>query len=189
MRQRLILVGLPAAAFVIAIAVLAARAGISGGGDHVQLPAATVPAGFVSLDPQHRADLPLSAFERAQTVRILDGDTLDASVEGARVRVRLFGVDAPERGERCAQEARLRLAGLLPVGAPLLLLPGPRNDDGSRLLRYAFTAPERTSVEAVLIGEGLARAWRRDGQLRDQLVALEGRTRAAGVGCLWSRGS
>ncbi len=48
----------------------------------------------------------------AQVVRIIDGDTLDTS----KGRVRLFGVDTPERGERCASEAteRLREPAVIP---------------------------------------------------------------------------
>ena len=41
------------------------------------------------------------------------------------------------------------------------------------------------SIDAVLIHEGLARAWRRDGQHRDYLVALERAAREQGAGCLW----
>ena len=40
--------------------------------------------------------------------RIVDGDTLDTT----QGRLRLFGVDTPERGERCFREATDRLSGL-----------------------------------------------------------------------------
>ena len=50
---------------------------------------------------------------------------------------------------------------------------GPRlQDDFGRRLAYAYTA-DGLSIDALMIGEGLAEAWTRDGQHRDTLVALE----------------
>lgn len=43
-----------------------------------------------------------------QVIRIIDGDTLDTSTGW----VRLFGVDTPERGQRCATEATEHLREL-----------------------------------------------------------------------------
>jgi endonuclease YncB( thermonuclease family) len=103
--------------------------------------------------------------------RVLDGDTLEVSAGGELLRVRLFGVDAPERGEACFDVATERLRRL--AGRQVRLLHDERlTDEGGRELRYVFT-PEGISIDAQLIVEGLATAWRRDGALRDALVALE----------------
>ena len=59
--------------------------------------------------------------EEEQVIRVIDGDTLDT----ARGRVRLFGVDTPECGERRASGATDRLQEL--IGGPV------RPEDGSRL--------------------------------------------------------
>jgi endonuclease YncB( thermonuclease family) len=40
-------------------------------------------------------------------------------------------------------------------------------------------------VDETLIREGLAVAWRGDGAMRDELIALEAEARAARRGCLW----
>lgn len=119
--------------------------------------------------------------------RIVDGDTLDVlAFDGARLRVRVFGVNASERGERCAAEATARLGAL--AGGTVRLLADERTQDGSgRELRYLF-AEDGRSIDAALISEGLATAWDADGALRDELVALERETRDAGRGCLWSAG-
>ena len=55
-----------------------------------------------------------------QVIRVIDGDTLDTT----RGRVRLFGVDAPEHGERCASEATDRLQDL--AGDSVRLEDGPQ---------------------------------------------------------------
>ena len=116
--------------------------------------------------------------------RVIDGDTLDVALFGGEVlRVRLFGVDAPEIGEACADEASERLRAL--DGSEVLLLPDERIEDaGGRQLRYVFT-PDQRSLDAALVDEGLAEAWRKDGAFRDQLVDIEDEARDARRGCLW----
>ena len=114
-------------------------------------------------------------------VAAIDGDTLKSK----DAEVRLYGIDAPERGERCFREAKQRNEAL--VVEEVSLLPDARDRDRSgRLLRYVFTEGG-ASIEALLIAEGLGRAWREDGTYRDALVALEAEARAVGVGCLWER--
>ena len=110
--------------------------------------------------------------------RVIDGDTFDSSAG----RVRLFGVDTPERNERCYAEASRRLSRL--AGKEVRVEAGPRSGDGDRLLFYVYTR-NGESIEERLVQEGLAQAWTRDGQHRDFLVGLEQSTRLSGTGCLW----
>tara|TARA_B100000315_G_scaffold246065_1_gene272923 strand:+ start:691 stop:1179 length:489 start_codon:yes stop_codon:yes gene_type:complete len=111
--------------------------------------------------------------------RIVDGDTFD-SPQG---RVRLFGVDTPERGERCQNQASSGLKQL--AGGLARVEAGPRaKDPGGRLLYYVYTEAGN-SIDEILVREGLARAWTRDGQHRDHLAALEREARARSAGCLW----
>lgn len=122
-------------------------------------------------------------MERARVLDIIDGDTLDVEVDGREERVRIFGIDTAERGERCYAEASSRLQAL--AGDEIRLAADARNRDrNGRLLRYAYT-PAGLSIDAVLIAEGLAYAWTRDGALRDSLVTLEATAHAEGRGCLW----
>ena len=68
----------------------------------------------------------------------------------------------------------------------MLLLPDVRLQDvGGRELRYAFTE-DGASIDAALLDEGLAIAWRRDGAFREELIALDEAAFAAETGCLWS---
>ena len=96
---------------------------------------------------------------------------------------RLFGVDTPERGERCATEATERLREL--AGDTVRLEDGPRlTDTYGRTLAYVYTV-DGISIDAALIREGFATAWTRDGQHRDYLVGLEREAQQQGAGCLW----
>lgn len=112
--------------------------------------------------------------------RVIDGDTF----ETASGRVRLFGVDTPEFGERCASEATGRLNKL--AGNSVRLEDGPRlTDQFGRRLAYVYTEGG-LSIDETLVREGLATAWTGDGQHRDFLVGLEQEAKTRETGCLWS---
>ena len=122
-------------------------------------------------------------IKEAQVVRVIDGDTLDVLIAGVKHRVRLFGVDTPERGEPCYKEASKRTRQL--SGEIVQIEPGPRSEDRyGRLLFYLYTRTG-VSIDATLIQEGLATAWTRDGQYRDLLVDLEQEARRQSSGCMW----
>ena len=111
--------------------------------------------------------------------RVIDGDTF---VSGGS-RVRLFGVDTPEVGESCATEATERLRGL--AGDTVRVEPGPRSQDSfGRSLFYTYTEAG-DSIDEILVSEGLAYAWTRDGQHRDYIASVERSARTQGTGCLW----
>ena len=117
--------------------------------------------------------------ELAVVERMVDGDTLAA---GGRL-IRLYGVDAPELGERCGNEAARRLREL--SGSRVRLEGGPRPyDQHDRRLAYLYTEDGR-SIDAALVWGGYARAWTRDGQHRAELLLLERDAQAEGRGCLW----
>lgn len=112
------------------------------------------------------------------TAEASDGDTL--RIGG--VKVRLFGIDAPELsqvcgGWACGAAAAARLAALVGAGPATCT---PRDTD-----RYGRVVATCTvagvDLGARLVAEGLARAYLRYG---DDYAAVEADARAAGVG-LW----
>ena len=113
-------------------------------------------------------------------IDVIDGDT----IVGPSGRVRMYGIDAPEIGERCYTEAKAALTRL--TGDRVRLQDGPRlTDEFGRRLAYLFDI-NGNSLDVQLIAEGVARAWTRDGRHRDVLVALEARARSNRAGCLWN---
>jgi endonuclease YncB( thermonuclease family) len=125
----------------------------------------------------------LSDLQLARVADVIDGDTIRVSINGELVTVRYFGVAAPERGDRCFREAADRNRIL--IGTSVLLLKDRRVQDRfGRELRYVFLS-SGVSVDATLVAEGFARAWREDGYYRDEIVSLEEQAREAGRGCLW----
>lgn len=124
------------------------------------------------------------AWPLVEVDRIIDGDTLDVRAAQTVLRVRVFGIDTPERGERCYDEATRQLGAL--AGREVRLVPDARQQDsGGRELRYVFT-PDGRSLDASLLDAGLAKAWREDGRLRDLLLGIEASAQAARRGCLWA---
>jgi endonuclease YncB( thermonuclease family) len=114
----------------------------------------------------------------------MDGDTLRVGWEDREMTLRLFGVNAPERGQRCHDEARERTLAL--SGKTVrLVFDERRRDRFGRLLAYAF-AEDGRFIDGDLVARGLGRAWRRDGRFKGTLAALEEEARRRGAGCLWA---
>ncbi|MDP2948190.1 MAG: thermonuclease family protein [Chloroflexota bacterium] len=137
-------------------------------------PTATLPP-FTYSDPQ--------SLEQATVLEVIDGDTIVVLIGSEAQRVRYYGIDAPDKGKQCFNEATERNREL--VGRTVRLKSDVRDqDDSGRLLRYVFTE-EGLSVDAALVTEGLAKAWRQDGFYRDPLIGLEDHARTQDIGCLW----
>ena len=157
--------------------VLGVLAGDGEEADSDAVPTPTLAVALPDLQPNQ------ARLQEGEVLRVIDDDTIDVLVGGREERVRYYGIDTPERGEPCYDEASERNEAL--VGEAVLLLPDARERDPfDRLLRYIFTEGG-VSVEARLIAEGLGTAWREDGAYRDELVALEAEARTADAGCLW----
>ena len=141
----------------------------------LQTPTPTPPP-FIHPNPQ--------SLEQATVENVIDGDTMDVLIGGERQRVRYYGIDAPEEGDNCYDEATERNRELL--GTTVRLEADARNEDKyGRLLRYVFTN-DGTSVDAALVSEGLAKAWREDGRYLARLTTLEIYAHEHGIGCLWN---
>jgi micrococcal nuclease len=135
-------------------------------------------------EPPLPAGAPAAAVPVA-VVKIVDGDTLDVRSAETTIRVRLYGVNTPERGQPCAVEATQRLTAL--AADRVLLVPDARpTDQYGRELRYVFTADGR-SIDYALVAEGLAKAWREDGSRKAALIAAEDAARTSKTGCLWAK--
>ena len=95
-------------------------------------------------------------------IRVVDGDTLHVTTSaGKREKVRVYGVDAPERRDPCFQEAT-DFAKSLVAGRQVTLLPRGRDKYG-RLLAFVVVVihprqgePERRSLGLELVRRGLA---------------------------------
>jgi endonuclease YncB( thermonuclease family) len=125
----------------------------------------------------------LTSLQEVPVTNVFDGDTIEVLINGRKTRIRYYGVDTPERGDRCFREATDRNKIL--AGKSVFLLPDARDQDQyGRTLRYVFRA-DGVSLDATLVAEGFGHAWRSDGQYKSQIIDLEDQARTADRGCLW----
>jgi endonuclease YncB( thermonuclease family) len=118
-------------------------------------------------------------------LHVVDGDTLEVRVDGAREDVRFVGINTPERGECLADAARARLADLVARREVELVRDVSDRDQYGRLLRYVLV--DGVSVGEVLVAEGLAlsRAYPPDTTHQGALDAAQAEAEGAGRG-LWA---
>ncbi|MEO5901068.1 MAG: thermonuclease family protein [Ilumatobacteraceae bacterium] len=105
-----------------------------------------------------------SRTPNATVVRVVDGDTLDATISGTDERVRLIGIDTPETKKpntpvQCyGPEASAYTESVLPVGTPIYIERDlVARDDYGRLLGYVYRTSDDLFVNADIIAKGYAR--------------------------------
>ena len=148
--------------------------------------------------PQAAAGPPAPAAETgAHVTKVIDGDTIDVTIESAggrrKERVRLLGIDAPEkaRDDRPAEPLEREataFARRLARGAQVVLTTDPGHEDRDRygrLLRYVYLSDGRC-LNVEMLKEGLARAYTRFRFSRSrEFRALEKEARLAQRG-IWA---
>ena len=125
-----------------------------------------------------------SSGQPAEVSYVLDGDTIEVTLDGTEERVRLIGIDAPERGDCYADESRELLRELV-AGRDVRLERDVRDRDRyDRLLRYVFVDGRHVNRELVAAGAAMAKEYPPDTARADELAAAEEEARGAGRG-LW----
>ncbi len=118
----------------------------------------------------------------SQTVtRVMDGDTIDVSLDGESFRVRYIGLNTPENDMPCYTEALDANAALVEGQTVTLVRDVSDTDAFGRLLRYVYV--DGTFVNAALIGTGWAEAQESppDTTHQELFNALDSDARTAGV--------
>jgi Micrococcal nuclease (thermonuclease) homologs len=100
----------------------------------------------------------------ATMLRVVDGDTVDVTIDGQSERVRLIGIDTPETKKpntpvQCyGPEATTFTKSLLPADTPLHLERDVvARDDYGRMLAYVYLVGDGTFVNMSIIRQGYAR--------------------------------
>jgi micrococcal nuclease len=118
------------------------------------------------LRPWEGSGEKVPATAEAVVTRVVDGDTIEARIDGRVEDVRLIGVDTPESVQpgapvECFGPRASRFAHRLLEGRRVHLdLGEERRDPYGRLLAYVYLGPpeERRFVSAILVRRGLARS-------------------------------
>jgi micrococcal nuclease len=97
------------------------------------------------------------AGDKAQLVKVMDGETIQVTVNGALAMVKYIGIDAPTGGECYSAQAARANANLV-TGQRLVLEKDEVDTDASgNLLRYVYLIDGRM-VNEELVNSGAARA-------------------------------
>ena len=115
---------------------------------------------------------------------MIDGDTLEVRVDGARERVRLIGINTPETGECFADQAGDALADLVAGGQVRLVRDTSDRDTYGRLLAYVVADGQDVNRALVRGGFAIARSYPPDTARDDQLATAEQEARRDGAG-MW----
>lgn len=111
----------------------------------------------VAVSPTISAPTTSSISSESSLIRVIDGDTIVVNVNGVEEKVRLVGIDTPERGECGFAEATQALELLLSLpNLSLVEAGGYDRDRYGRLLRYLDIDGQDPGLE--LIRAGLAKA-------------------------------
>lgn len=116
--------------------------------------------------------------------RVVDGDTI-VLADGSRLR--LIGIDSPEKDQNCFVEAREFLHFLVSGKAVELELGLEKRDKYGRLLAYVFVEGEMANLAAVSKGFAVAYPFEPNTKYATEFSVAEQSVREKGIGCLWEQ--
>ena len=119
--------------------------------------------------------------EQALVTRVIDGDTLELA---NRERVRLLGMDTPERGQFLYQEAKVWLKGRIEGHQVILERNGEDRDKYGRLLRYVWFEGRLLNLELVKLGLASVYMMGPEDRYYEDFIRAETAAREAGLG-IW----
>ena len=124
---------------------------------------------------------PASADFTGQVVRIVDGDRIEVLHDGRPERIRLSGIDAPEKGQPFGKEAKQAASALAFHKAVTVKVRG--RDTFGRIIGQVML-PDGTILNHELVKQGFAWQYRRSSQ-DGMLAAMEAVARESKRG-LWA---
>jgi micrococcal nuclease len=148
--------------------------------------------GYVRRGEDGDTDRATASAASAQVIRVVDGDTIQVRLHGAKERVRLIGVDTPETVKpdtpvQCFGKAASAEAHRLLDGRSVRLVADvePRDRYG-RMLAYVYRLPDGLFINAELARRGFARQLTIPPNVRfaERFRSLVAQAREAGRG-LW----
>mgnify|MGYP000036803361 CR=1 FL=1 len=122
--------------------------------------------------------------ERALCIRVIDGDTIVVLLNGREEKVRLIGIDTPEKGRHYFEEATKKIASFVLGKEVRLEKDVSERDKYGRLLRYVYVGSIFVNAELVRLGYAMVYTYPPDVKYADYFVKLQHEAREAKRG-LW----
>ncbi len=121
----------------------------------------------------------------SNVVEVVDGDTIDVRVDGVVERVRLIGINSPERDECFEAEATEALRAAIDGETVRLESDVTDRDQFGRLLRYVYVDDVFVNESLVAGGFAIARRYEPDTAMAELLEAAQERAQSDAAG-LWA---
>lgn len=131
--------------------------------------------------------LPRQGWQKAQVLRVHDGDTIEVALNDRTYKVRYIGINTPELGELCYTEATQFNSYLVTSHEKTVYLEKDTSevDAYDRLLRYVWIMePNKytmVNAELVAMGYAVAKAYPPDTKYQPFLTQMEQQARKAGL--------
>lgn len=141
------------------------------------------PAAPTPVEAAPATATPISELQQAQVVRVIDGDTIEVSIDGKTYKVRYIGINTPEVGEWMGSEATAKNKEL--VGGKVVGLEKDvsETDRYGRLLRYVWVGDLMVNAELVRLGCAQVSTYPPDVKYTDLFLQLQREAREAGRMC------
>ena len=120
---------------------------------------------------------------RGRVTRVIDGDTVEVFYKKKPVRVRFFGIDAPERDQPFGKKATQFLVDLVDGKEVEVIVKS--KDNYGRTIGVLYLPSSLHSVNETLLAEGLAWWYTRFAKHAHNYKRLQAQARAKSIG-LWS---
>lgn len=127
---------------------------------------------------------PEKDYEVALVTRVIDGDTIIVLLNGKEEKVRLIGIDTPERGRPYFYEATKKTAELVLGKKVKLVKDVSERDRYGRLLRYVYVGNLFVNAELVRQGFAMVYTYPPDVKFSEYFLKLQQEARKAKQG-LW----
>jgi len=171
------------AVFVAALLGCGGGTGDQGGGDSER--GGQDASGQTEREPAGSERRDAERGETGRVTRVIDGDTVELESVG---RVRLIGVDTPERGEECFDEATAYLKDRVGGQTVRYRYQSEREDRYDRALLDLFRDDELVNLDIAQAGWGEALTIQPNDRYADRIIDAEVEARAAprgrSSGCL-----
>ncbi len=123
-------------------------------------------------------------YEKALVTRVIDGDTIVVLLDGREEKVRLIGIDTPEKGRPYFYEATRKTAELVLGKEVKLEKDVSERDKYGRLLRYVYAGGLFVNAELVRHGYAMVYTYPPDVKYSDYFLKLQQEARDKNLG-LW----
>ncbi len=141
-------------------------------------PQATLPPGIAACIPKD------TLRETALVVGIVDGDTIDVSLNNQIVRVRYIGIDTPERDQAFYGQAAAQNQKLVYNKTVTLVKDQSETDQYGRLLRYVTVGGTFVNYEIIQLGYAEALRYPPDTACANMFETAQRQAQASKLG-LW----